>query len=448
MMNTDSLISQVKDSASKLGIKKFDVFGATVESSSAQVNQGVPKQVKASHRSSIMVRVWNGDRSLGVTSTNDTTPKGLELALQTASEASNFGAKEHIPDFSPLATSPIQEMGDRTAEAAPMDTLLETLLEAEQKLLNSHPAIVGVPYNGLSQRDLVRFYVNSEGALRQEHLSYASIYLYSKTEEDGKKPRSAGAYRLGRSLEQLDIEGCLQETTAKTISHLNYEKMTSGRYLVMFSPEAFLSMLAAFSNIFNAQSVLDRQSLSTVESIGTAIASPMLSVSDYELHHKNIAATTFDSEGTPTGEVPLIKEGVLTNFLHSSITARRLNAQPTGNGNMGAKVSVSPNFFCVAPGSAENGGSYNIDTADNVIWIDELHALHSGVQSLQGSFSLPFDGWMIKGGDRISIESATVAGDIKQLLKSIVCVESEVKLTDGGVSPRVWVEGLSITGEG
>ena len=174
----------------------------------------------------------------------------------------------------------------------------------------------------------------------------------------------------------------------------------------------------------------------------------MLSVSDYELHHKNIAATTFDSEGTPTGEVPLIKEGVLTNFLHSSITARRLNAQPTGNGNMGAKVSVSPNFFCVAPGTGENSESYNINTADNVIWIDELHALHSGVQSIQGSFSLPFDGWMIKGGDRISIESATVAGDIKQLLKSIVCVESEVKLTDGGVSPRVWVEGLSITGEG
>ncbi|MEB3883434.1 TldD/PmbA family protein [Lyngbya sp. CCY1209] len=448
MMNTDSLIGQIKDAASQLGVRKFDVYGATVESSRAEVNQGVPKQVSASNRSSVMVRVWNSDGTVGVTSTTDTTPKGLEMALQTAYEASRFGAKEHVPDFSPLAAAPIEEMGDRTASQAPMDQLVDTLLDAERRLLDAHPAIVGVPYNGLSQRDLVRFYLNSEGAVRQESLSYSSVYFYSKTEEEGKKPRSGGAYRLGRSLQQLDIEGCWQEAAEKTISHIEYEKIKSGKYLVLFSPEAFLSILGAFSNLFNAQSVLDNQSLSTIESIGQAIASPLLSVNDNELHPKNIAATTFDGEGTPTGKVPLIEKGVLTNFLHSSITARRMNAQPTGNAGIGAKVSVSPNFFCVAPGSGENGDSYNIKTADNVIWIDELQALHSGVQSLQGSFSLPFDGWMIKGGDRVSIESATVAGDIRQLLKSIVCVEPEVKLTDGGVSPRVWVEGLSITGEG
>ena len=50
-------------------------------------------------------------------------------------------------------------------------------------------------------------------------------------------------------------------------------------------------------------------------------------------------------------------------------------------------------------------------------------------------------------GERVSIEAATVAGDIRTLLNSIVNMEAEQVITPGGVSPHVWVEGLSITGE-
>jgi PmbA protein len=142
--------------------------------------------------------------------------------------------------------------------------------------------------------------------------------------------------------------------------------------------------------------------------------------------------------------------GILTNFLHSSVTAKRLNAQPTGNGSVGAKVSVSPNFFHIERSSAANASNekvHDLATAENVILIDDLQALHAGVQASQGSFSLPFDGWIVNKGDRVSVESATVAGDILELLKAIVYIESEVKVTPSGVAPQVWVEGLSITGE-
>jgi len=314
----------------------------------------------------------------------------------------------------------------------------------------AHQAIAGVPYNGLSQRDLNRFYLNSDGAMRNESSSYSSIYLYTKTEEEDRKPRSAGAYRVSRSFEGLDVKGCVEETAEKTISHLNYDKIKSGKYLVVFSPEAFLSLISAFSSLFNAQSILDKNSLSTPESIDTAIASPLLNVSDDELHVGNIGASTFDGEGTPTRRVPLIVDGVLTNFLHSSVTAKRLNAKPTGNASIGAKVSVSPNFFHVERSSAANSENEKIcdlATAENVILIDDLQALHAGVQASQGSFSLPFDGWLVNKGDRVSIESATVAGDILELLKAIVYVEPKVKVTPSGVAPQIWIKDLSITGE-
>jgi len=79
--------------------------------------------------------------------------------------------------------------------------------------------------------------------------------------------------------------------------------------------------------------------------------------------------------------------------------------------------------------------------------IDDLSALHAGVQATQGSFSLPFDGWLVQNGKRTSVESATVAGDIRELLKSIIYVEKDLEFTGSGVAPRVWVDELSITGE-
>ena len=84
---------------------------------------------------------------------------------------------------------------------------------------------------------------------------------------------------------------------------------------------------------------------------------------------------------------------------------------------------------------------------DQYVLIENLNALHSGVKSSQGSFSLPFDGWLMKNGEAVSIEAATVAGDITNLLNTIVEIEDESLVTHSGISPHDWVDGLSITGE-
>jgi PmbA protein len=446
MPKVEEIAQIARTSAESLGIHKYDIYGSAVDETDVDVLQGEPKQVQASHRSSVIVRVWNQDNQVGVTSTTDVDPTGLALALKTAQEASLFGVKENVPDFSPEAIAPIAEVHNEIGEQPPVATLIEKLLQAEKALLSAHPAIVGVPYNGLGQQAIDRFYLNSEGAKRQESRVYSSIYLYTKTEQEGKKPRSAGAFRVSPSLEKLDIDGCIGEAIEKTVSHLDYQPITTGKYLVVFAPRAFLSLMGAFSNLFNAQNILDKQSLSTPESLGTPIAVSAFNLCDDALHPANISAETFDSEGTPTRRVELIKDGVLTNFLHSTITAKRMNTSPTGNGKIGAKVTVSPHFYHILAGETSDR-AYSLEEAENVVLIDSLHALHAGVNSLQGSFSLPFDGWLVNRGERVSIDSATVAGDILTFLQSIVYIEPEEEITPSGISPRVWVAELSITGE-
>lgn len=446
MAKIQTIAKQAETIAQKLSISKYDIYGSSVDETSVQVDKGEPKQVKASNRSSVIVRVWNDQNQIGVTSTTDVDETGLEMALKTAYEASAFGVKENAPDFSPMATAATADVNFGKVEPAPVPELIDALIKAEKGVLESHEAIASVPYNGIAQRDIERFYLNSDGAQRSEERTYASVYLYGKTEQEGRKPRAAGAMRVKNGLAQLDVTDCVKEAAEKTISHLDYEKIASGKYPVVFSAEAFLSLLGAFSNMYNAQSVLDNRSLSTVDSIGTEVASPLLSVYDDELHPENVSSETFDGEGTPTRRLTLIEKGVLKNFVHSAGTAKRMNAEPTGHASIGAKVSVGLNYMEVLPGEAADA-AYNLDTADGVVLIDDLQALHAGVNALQGSFSLPFDGWLIKDGKRISVESATVAGDFREVLKNLSHIEPEAEVTPGGVCPRVWVSELSITGE-
>ncbi|MGQ9865234.1 MAG: TldD/PmbA family protein [Pseudanabaenaceae cyanobacterium] len=435
---------QARAAAQELGIAKFDVAGSLTDESDARVERGVPKQVSAANSAAVTVRVWGDRGTVGVTSTTDLTRMGLTQALAMARDASGFGNTERVPDFSPLAQSPTATIPDQMGDPVPVGQLIETLLQAEKALLAAHPAIAGVPYNGLSQGRRLRFYFNSEGAHRTEELFSTSMYLYSRTEAADKRPRSAGAYRVARDFASLDVAGCIREAADKTIAHLDYTKIPSGKYLVAFSPEAFLSLLYAFANIFNAQSVLDKLSLSNEDSLGKPLAPSFFTLVDNELHPGNPTISGFDGEGTPTQAVPLIENGVLTHFLHSSVTAKHFQATPTGHGRLGAKVGVSPNFFCVAPGTTK---TCDLATVENAVYIDELNALHAGVQASQGSFSLPFDGWWYRRGERISIEAATVAGDMLTVLRSLVAIDDTVKVTPRGVAPVVWVDGLAITAE-
>lgn len=449
-LNAEQLRGQLEQLAAHHAIQQWDLGASCSTDTSVQVDRGEAKQMKGAQRSAITVRVWNGDGLVGVTSTSDLSPGGLEKALTGARDASAFGNPDDTPAFSPLATAPLPQLEQPRREPQPILQLLHTLKAAERQLLDRHPAIGTVPYNGLAQRSSERLYLNSDGACRHQALTTASLYLYARAEEAGRKPRSAGAVRLAYGSGDLDVEGCIDEAAERTISHLDYGPIDTGRYTCVFSPEAFLDLIGAFSSLFNARAVLDGVSLSSREALGQALAVPFLSIHDNGLHPGNIGASAFDGEGTPTRRLALVEGGVLRNFLHSEATARAFNAAPTGHAGLGAKVSVGPDWFEVGPTPGSDGGQQGLDrfNADQpIVWIDSLSALHAGVKASQGSFSLPFDGWLVQGGRVRSIEAATVAGDIRQVLQRIIGFEGDAKVTPDGLCPHVWVEGLSITGD-
>ena len=440
----------LKKYSEESSINKWDMGASSSRDISVQVQQGNAKQLKGSQRNSMTLRVWNKNNQVGITSTSDLTSEGIKKAMKGAIEASLFGNEKESPEFSSLAKSELEDINPKISNSHTIDQLLSILKKAEKELIDTHKSIDSVPYNGLNESYMERIYINSEGANRHMRLSQSSIYLYAKAEEENKKPRSAGGIRINSNLEELDIDSCISETSDKLISHLDYKSIETGKYLVCFTPEAFLQLINAFSSMFNARSIIDGLSLMNEDSLGNQISVPNLNISDEGLHPKNVGAFSFDGEGTPTQNIQLVTNGILTQLLHSEATARKFGVKPTGHAGLGAKVSVSPDWLVVSKSESEMDKDESLsikNTIKEYILIDELSAIHSGVKASQGSFSLPFDGWIVNDGKKTSIEAATVAGDILKVLSSIVKIEDEQIVTHQGISPHVWVENMSITGE-
>ena len=440
----------LKKYSEESSINKWDMGASSSRDISVQVQQGNAKQLKGSQRNSMTLRVWNKNNQVGITSTSDLTSEGIKKAMKGAIEASLFGNEKESPEFSSLAKSELEDINPKISNSHTIDQLLSILKKAEKELIDTHKSIDSVPYNGLNESYMERIYINSEGANRHMKLSQSSIYLYAKAEEENKKPRSAGGIRINSNLEELDIDSCISETSDKLISHLDYKSIETNKYLVCFTPEAFLQLINAFSSMFNARSIIDGLSLMNEDSLGNQISVPNLNISDEGLHPKNVGAFSFDGEGTPTQNIQLVKNGILTQLLHSEATARKFGVKPTGHAGLGAKVSVSPDWLVVSKSESEMDKDESLsikNTIKEYILIDELSAIHSGVKASQGSFSLPFDGWIVNDGKKTSIEAATVAGDILKVLSSIVKIEDEQIVTHQGISPHVWVENMSITGE-
>ena len=450
-IDANLLSKEIESIAQKESILKWDISAFFSNDTSVQVDKGEAKQLKSSQRSSITIRVWNNEGLVGITSSSDLSHTGLIKAIRGAHKASKYGNRKEIPDFSSRAKENLSNISRPIQKPKGIKYLFKKLVKAESILLKKHKSINSIPYNGLSESKYGRIYINSDGAIRNMERTQASIYLYARAEERNKKPRSSGALRVSLGINELEINDCIEEAAKKTIDHLCYQPINTGKYLVCFSPDSFIDLIGSFSNMFNARAILDGISLSDKDSLGKTISVPYLNLYDNALHPENITANTFDGEGTPTGELCLIKKGKLSNFMHSESTARVFGVSPTGHAGIGAKASVGCDWLEIRRSDSNLSlmKQYNHNNlSDTFVLVDSLSALHSGVKSSQGSFSLPFDGWLVNNKKRVSIEAATIAGDILQVLKNIVCIEEKQEITQNGLSPYIWVENLSITGEG
>ena len=98
-MNSKEITTQISEAADSLNLKKWDYGASFSNDYSVQVDKGEAKQLKASQKQILTIRVWNQSNLVGITTTSDISESGIKKALKQANIASDFGNKNESTEM-------------------------------------------------------------------------------------------------------------------------------------------------------------------------------------------------------------------------------------------------------------------------------------------------------------------------------------------------------------
>lgn len=141
---------------------------------------------------------------------------------------------------------------------------------------------------------------------------------------------SVGDLRGYKNVENFE-ESC-EEVTKRAVDLLSAKPVDAGKYTVIVDPKLCgVFTHEAFGHLSEADFIYENQKLREIMKIGKRFGSNQLSIVDDGTLTGEAGYNKYDSEGTPTQKTYLIKDGILTNRLHSRETAAKMDEEPTGN---------------------------------------------------------------------------------------------------------------------
>ncbi len=291
----------------------------------------------------VMVKLWNSepsvtqswmDTQVSLLLTKD--KKVLMLGLSVRDPEAILGAVENLgpaiqnmeeselyaPLPEPSRLSPLTGTVDKAVIEAMRDPspLVEEMLEgaAEYKV----DRVAGTLVLGKSTRTLV----TSKGFEGVEEGTELEAYLRAF------KGEFSGHWAFGSRRVEKEM---IRDVGAKagyyaTLSSSKAE-FTPGKYDVVLSPLVIGNLIDYIGFMASAAAVLMGFSMFMKFKPGDKVGSEKFTLEDIPRDVELPGSVSFDDEGVPTSNKPIIHEGKLVNLLHNSGTAKKMGAESTGN---------------------------------------------------------------------------------------------------------------------
>lgn len=152
---------------------------------------------------------------------------------------------------------------------------------------------------------------------------------------------------------------------------------------------------------------------------------------------KALGSAPFDSEGCATRDRELIADGVLDGYILSTYSARRLGLKTTGNAGGVHNLIVK---------SGDDSFDALIKKMHRGLVVTEL--MGQGVNNVTGDYSRGAAGfWVENGAIAYPVHEITIAGNLKEMLRQIVAVGSDVDARGGVRTGSILIERMTIAGE-
>ena len=178
-------------------------------------------------------------------------------------------------------------------------------------------------------------FCNSEGIIYYDYRPMVSYMVSCVMEENGRMENNyaARSYRKGFEFLSDDIiEVLAREVVDHTAIMFKAVKPKGGELpVVMAAGGSGILLHEAIGHAFEAD--FNRKNTSIfADQLNKKVCNERINVVDDGTIPFNRGAVNFDDEGVEGQKTYIVKEGVLTSFLHDRISAKYYGVAPTGNG--------------------------------------------------------------------------------------------------------------------
>lgn len=443
-----SIASDIVERARQLGADEADAYiRSGVESTISVRKQETEKLFEAGSRS-VSIRVIKQKRT-AVCNTSDFTPKALDAMVRTAGELAAISEPDEfagLPSKEDLATDygAALQLYDERIDSLNMDEMRDIVLRAEQaafdfdkRITNSEGAEFGV-----ERGETVL--ANTLGFCASFPSTAASFSVSILADDEGGKKQSDYWFTAERAFHKLDApEDVGRRAAARVIRKLGARKVQTRSVPVVFEPGATASLMGIVAGAASGEALFKRSTFLT-EDEGKQVGSPLVTIVDDGTLPGRLGSRPFDGEGVGRRRNVLFENGAFRMFLFDSYYARRLGRRTTGSAaRAGDAITIGTGNLIWEPGTSDPDAIL-ADVKDG-LYLTGLMGF--GVNPTTGDISKGAHGiWIENGQLAYPVEEINVSGNLKDILRDIDAVGSDLEWRAGTATPTIRVSNLMVTG--
>ena len=443
----DELAGDIVRQALAAGATDAECTIAEGDEFSANVRMREVEQIKEAGSRGAGLRILIG-RNTGSSYTSDLSREGVERLVKSAIELADITTGDPhagLPDPDEFG-SVSGDLGLYSAGIADLDTGLkiEVAKKCESAALDFDPRIAnsdGASFDNYVGRHI---FANSRGFAGGYRSSYCSLST-SPVAREGESMERDYWFTMARSFDRLEAPEEVGRTAAKrALRRLNAVKVETQKVPVVFEPRTARSLLDNICEAVHGMSIYRHESF-LAEKLGEQVASDNVTVIDDGTLPGLFGTSPFDDEGVPSRRTVVIERGVLKSYLLNTYAARKLGMKTTGNASRGltGNAGIGHGNFFLEPG---------VQTPEEIVagvangfYVTELMGF--GVNVVTGDYSRGAAGLWIRNGElAFAVSEVTIAGNLKEMLRSIESVGADLEFRGSVAAPTIKIGEMTVAG--
>ena len=436
----EEIVARMLESAKRLGATAAEAGASESDGLSVGVRRQELEQLEFSRDRSIGITVYMGQRK-GSASTTDTRSESLEETVAAACAIARSMAEDEYAGLAPaerMATS-LPDLDLYHPWQVDADQAREIALACEAAGLQVDPRIRNSEGAQVDSHRGIRVYGNSHGFLASVRGTRHSLSCSLIAEDDQGMERDYwySSTRLPTELESPALVG--ERAAQRVIARLGARSAPTGQYPVAFAAEVAGSLFGHLIGAVSGGSIFRRASF-LVDAPGEMLFPKEISVHERPRLPQEVASAAFDDDGVATAEKAIIDSGILTGYLMSAYSARRLGLESTGNAGGVRNVRL------VDERARGTGLAEVLRELGDGLLVTEF--LGQGVNQVTGDYSRGAAGFWVEGGEIAwPVSGVTVAGNLRDMFAGVRLAAEDIDARGNIQTGTVLIDGMTVGGQ-